>query len=256
MNKLILGDCLEVLQKLEPESIDLIYIDPPFFSNKTYEIVWGDKGEMRSFEDRFSGGIDHYISWLADRVRAMYKLLKPTGSIFLHCDWHANAYIRVIILDKIFGANNLRSEITWQRQTAKKGSQFEKKSFGHSSDTIFWYSKSNQYTFHIPKMILDEEAMLKKFNKIDTDGRKFRLDRITLPRIMTRKNLIYEYKGFTPEYGWMMNKEKLEIMDSENRLFWNGQNKPYRKYFADEYLGQEVSNVWNDTKSIYISRLV
>jgi DNA modification methylase len=246
MNKLILGDCLEVLKTIDSETVDLIYIDPPFFSNRTYEVIWGDKGEIRSFEDRFSGGIDHYIAWLKERVQEMHRILKPTGSIFVHCDWHANAHIRVHILDKIFGENNFRGEIIWQRQTAKKGSQFEKRSFGYSHDTIFWCSKSNKYTFKIPKMQLKDEKMLSKFNKVDENGRYFRVDRITLPKVMARENLKYEYKGFTPEFGWMMVREKLEEMDKNDRIYWSKEGKPYRKYFADDYDGQEVSNIWSD----------
>jgi DNA modification methylase len=119
MNQLILGDCLEVLKTLASDSVDLIYLDPPFFSNRNYEVIWGDKGEVRSFEDRWSGGVDHYIAWLKERVVEMHRVLKPTGSIFLHCDWHANAYIRVFILDKIFGEENLRNEIIWKRANAK-----------------------------------------------------------------------------------------------------------------------------------------
>ncbi|HNL06635.1 MAG TPA: DNA methyltransferase, partial [Chitinophagales bacterium] len=103
MNQLILGDNLATLRYLNSESVDLIYLDPPFFSNRNYEVVWGDKGEVRSFEDRFSGGIEHYIMWLKERVQEMYRVLKPTGSLFLHCDWHASHYIKVYVLDKIFG---------------------------------------------------------------------------------------------------------------------------------------------------------
>ena len=109
VNKLILGDNLEILKTIESETIDLIYLDPPFFSNRNYEVIWGDAGEVRSFQDRWAGGVDHYIAWLSERVKQMYRILKPTGSIFLHCDWHANAYIRVFILDKIFGENNYGS---------------------------------------------------------------------------------------------------------------------------------------------------
>lgn len=94
MNKL-LGDNLEILKTVDSESVDLIYLDLPFFSNRTYEVIWGDKGEVRSFEDRWSGGIDHYIAWLRERVVEMHRVLKATGAIFLHCDWHANAHIRV-----------------------------------------------------------------------------------------------------------------------------------------------------------------
>jgi len=82
MNRLILGDNLEIMKTLENESVDLIYLDPPFFSNRNYEVIWGDAGEIRSFEDRWAGGISHYIEWLNERVALMYRLLKKTGSIF------------------------------------------------------------------------------------------------------------------------------------------------------------------------------
>ncbi|MDR1533453.1 MAG: hypothetical protein LBS62_14955 [Clostridiales bacterium] len=107
VNRLILGDNLEILKAMEAESVDLIYLDPPFFSNRNYGVIWGDAGEVRSFQDRWAGGIDHYIAWLKERIEQMHRILKPTGSIFLHCDWHANAYIRVDILDRLFGMNNL-----------------------------------------------------------------------------------------------------------------------------------------------------
>uniref|UniRef100_UPI000ABD2C96 DNA methyltransferase n=1 Tax=Treponema endosymbiont of Eucomonympha sp. TaxID=1580831 RepID=UPI000ABD2C96 len=106
--RLILGDNLEILKGMNGESVDLIYLDPPFFSNRNYEVIWGDAGEKRSFEDRWEGGMEHYIGWLKERVEHMHRVLKPTGSIFLHCDWHADAYIRVGILDKVFGADNFR----------------------------------------------------------------------------------------------------------------------------------------------------
>jgi len=140
MNRLILGDNLEVMKTLESESVDLIYLDPPFFSNRNYEVIWGDAGEVRSFEDRWAGGIDHYIVWLKERVAEMHRLLKKTGSIFLHCDWHANAYIRVEILDKIFGMKNFRNEIVWHYTgwNKKLSDSFEKR-----HDVIFYYAKKN-----------------------------------------------------------------------------------------------------------------
>ena len=102
----------------------------------------GDEGEVRSFQDRWSGGIDHYISWLKERVIEMHRILKPTGSIFLHCDWHSDAYIRVEILDKIFGINNLRNEIIWKRADAHSDLKQGAKHIGRIHDTIFYYSKS------------------------------------------------------------------------------------------------------------------
>jgi len=142
--KLILGDCLQIMKKMEDESVDLIYLDPPFFTNKDYEIIWGDEEEKASFEDRWSGGRIHYITWLKDRVEEMHRILKDTGSIYLHCDWHANAYIRVHILDNLFGKNNFRNEIIW----CYNGPSNVKKNFPQKHDTIYRYSKSNDYTFN------------------------------------------------------------------------------------------------------------
>jgi len=142
-NKLICGDNLEELSKLPKKSVDLIYIDPPFFTHKQYEVVWGDEAEVRSYKDRWEGGIEHFISWLKPRVQAMYEVLKPTGSFYLHCDWHANAHIR-IMLDEIFGEENFRNEIIWHYDYGARS----KKTFGSKHDTIFWYSKSGEWTFN------------------------------------------------------------------------------------------------------------
>jgi DNA modification methylase len=143
VNKLILGDNFEILKAMESETVDLIYLDPPFFSNRDYEVVWGDEGEIRSFQDRWAGGIDHYIAWLKERVVEMHRVLKPTGSIFLHCDWHADAYIRVEILDKIFGKNNFRNEIVWYYRRWTAG-----KTFQRMHDNILFYSKTKDFTFN------------------------------------------------------------------------------------------------------------
>jgi len=148
VNQLILGDNLEILKKIEDNSVDLIYLDPPFFSNKNYEVIWGDEGEVRSFQDRWSGGMSHYLDWLNERVKQMHRILKDTGSLYLHCDWHADAYIRVEILDKIFGENNFRNEIIWGYQWGGVGKQ----NFARKHDNIYWYCKSNKWTFNEKEM--------------------------------------------------------------------------------------------------------
>jgi site-specific DNA-methyltransferase (adenine-specific) len=116
VNRLILGDNLEIMKTLESESVDLIYLDPPFFSNRNYEVIWGDAGEIRSFKDRWSGGIDHYIMWLKERVELMYRLLKKTGSIFLHCDWHANAEIKVLYSEQNFRSRKFHQRICLEKK--------------------------------------------------------------------------------------------------------------------------------------------
>ena len=169
-NQLILGDNLEILKTMESDTIDLIYLDPPFFSNRNYEVIWGDDGEVRSFQDRWSGGIEHYIAWLKERVIEMHRILKPRGSIFLHCDWHANAYIRVNILDRIFLSQNFLSEIIWKRTFNSGSSKSVAKKFPLNTDTIFWYSKTSNYTFNKITRPLNKGAM-KRYDKIDEKGR-------------------------------------------------------------------------------------
>jgi len=132
---------------LPAESIDLIYIDPPFFSNRNYEIIWGDEAEIRSFEDRWEGGINVYVDWMKQRVMELYRILKPTGSLYLHCDWHAGHYLKVM-LDEVFGMNRFQNEIIWSYRTGGAS----KKRFGRKHDTIFFYTKSDKWIFNVEKI--------------------------------------------------------------------------------------------------------
>jgi site-specific DNA-methyltransferase (adenine-specific) len=188
VNRLILGDNLEILKAMAGESVDLIYLDPPFFSNRNYEVIWGDAGEVRSFQDRWAGGIDKYIVWLKERVEQMHRILKPTGSIFLHCDWHANAYIRVEILDRIFGYQYFLSEIIWKRTFNSGSSKSIAKKFPLNTDTLFWYSKTSNYTFNKNTRPLNEGA-LKRYDKVDENGK--RLSGILLNRHQKKDWRIY-----------------------------------------------------------------
>ncbi len=253
VNKLILGDNLEILKTLDSESVDLIYLDPPFFSNRIYEVIWGDSGEVRSFEDRFSGGIDHYISWLKERVAEMHRILKATGSIFLHCDWHANAYIRVEILDKLFGANNFRGEIIWKRTNAHNTTS---RKFGILTDTIFFYSKSNDYIFNPPLAEEHgEEYTANAYRHTDENGRLYRTHLVERNAALgIRPNLIYEYKGFTPKWGWMMEKEKLEKLDEEGKFLFNSNGTPQRKIYLDEVKKPVLGNLWDDIQNVQSSK--
>jgi DNA modification methylase len=250
-NRLILGDNLEVLKTLASESVDLIYLDPPFFSNRTYEVIWGDDGEKRSFEDRFAGGIDHYIYWLKLRVRQMYRILKPTGSIFLHCDWHASHYIKCQILDDplLFGRNNFINEIIWKRTNTPKGSQFENRQFGIATDSIFFYSKNRDYHFDdkIIRLQLDNADIDTKYPKTDEHGQYYEYPILRSKSKGKRPNLVYEYKGFTPnDYGWVVNKNKLQEIDARGDLGWRQNGRPFRKFRLSEDPGIIVNNLWDD----------
>ena len=144
-NLLICGDNLKALDDLKKQRIkvDLIYLDPPFFSNKHYEVVWGDEAEVRSFKDRWAGGIKVYIEWMKERAVKMYDVLKDTGSFYLHCDWHASHHLR-LMLDDVFGHNHFQNEIIWcYRQGGRSERNFPKK-----HDTIFFYTKGKEWTFN------------------------------------------------------------------------------------------------------------
>ena len=141
-NNIICGDSKEWLPCIPDKSIDLIYIDPPFFSNKNYEVIWGNGHEIRSFGDRWKGGINHYIGWMRDRLIESHRVLKETGSIFLHCDKHASHHLR-FLLDDIFNSNNFKNDIVWC-YTQLGGAR---KSFPNKHDNILYYSKSKNNKF-------------------------------------------------------------------------------------------------------------
>ncbi|OGU59415.1 MAG: hypothetical protein A2X64_00675 [Ignavibacteria bacterium GWF2_33_9] len=245
MNQLILGDCLEVMRKMDSESVDLIYLDPPFFSNRNYEVIWGDKGEIRSFEDRWSGGIDHYIAWLKERVTEMHRLLKPTGSIYLHCDWHANSYIRVLILDKLFGENNFGNEISWIRSNPKSHGS---KRFPNCKDSIFFYTKSQNYNFNKVFTTHDEEYVLSNYKYIDDDGRRY----TTMPLLNpndNRPNLTYEFLGHTKVWRW--TKERMRKAYEEGLIVQTGPNTvPRYKLYLEDSKGKTITDSWSDIDNI------
>jgi DNA modification methylase len=198
VNKLILGDNLEILKTIDSDTIDLIYLDPPFFSNRNYEVIWGDEGEVRSFQDRWSGGMEHYISWLKERVEQIHRILKPTGSIFLHCDWHADAYIRVMILDRIFGSNNFRNEIIWSYKTTLRVSNNH---LGRDHDTIFFYAKSEKSKIHPDKNDYPpSESTLKRWAKY-ADENGFVSNKHFAGSSSTIINTQDETKGFSINSG-------------------------------------------------------
>ena len=142
-HELYFGDNLYVLRQLPNESIDLIYIDPPFFSNRNYVQTWGDDNEVRSFDDIFQDGMYSYLAWLNARLWEMKRVLRETGSIYVHCDWHASHYIKTE-MDKIFGYDNFVNEIVWGYTSGGVGSR----SFARKHDVILYYGKTNAYLFN------------------------------------------------------------------------------------------------------------
>ena len=255
VNRLILGDNLEIMKSMENSTIDLIYLDPPFFSNRNYEVIWGDTGEIRSFQDRWSGGISHYIDWLKERVEEMYRVLKPTGSIFLHCDWHANAYIRVHILDRIFGEDNFRGEIIWQRHNSHNDA---KKKLAVLKDTIWYYSKTKKSIYNPVYGSLTEKYTDDFYKYDDGDGKGlYQLGDMASPN--PRPNMMYEWQGFSyPVKGWRYEKETMQKLHDEGKIYYpkdkNGDfdytKRPRIKRYLSEQQGQLLGDIWTDIQNI------
>jgi len=219
------GDNLEMLKQIPDESVDLIYIDPPFNSNRNYEVFWGDTQEKRAFEDRF-GDAEAYINYIRPRVVEMYRVLKKTGSFYYHCDWHASHYVK-ILLDQIFDFNNFQNEIVWCYKTR----HFAKTHFGRKHDTIFFYSKSKVYTFNWEEVLRPlSDSTISKFKLRDEKGVYRLVGRgikgspiksakdvdpkweITNPELVTRS---YLKKGVPLEDYWEIHQMKEELMKKE-----------------------------------------
>jgi len=173
-NKLFWGDNLHVMRNLPSNSIDLIYIDPPFFSGTTYNVIFGDQNEVRSFSDIWEGGMPTYLIWLNARLLEMKRLLKPTGSIYIHLDWHAAPYAKVE-LDKIFGFDNFRREIIWSLETVS-GFKSQTNNWIRGHDTIFYYAKNKDFYFKKQTQPHKKEYIA-RFKKKDKSGRRYRDDR-------------------------------------------------------------------------------
>ncbi|MBS3134202.1 site-specific DNA-methyltransferase [Candidatus Woesearchaeota archaeon] len=158
-NIIYCGDCLTILKGFPDECIDLIYLDPPFFSNRHYEVIWGNHAELRAFGDRWQGSINHYTGWMGERLEQCKRVLKKEGSIYLHCDYHASHYLK-IKMDKIFDESNFRNEIVWHYKKWSAGWQ----QFQRNHDIILFYSKTDNKKRVFNKMFMDRaESTLKRF---------------------------------------------------------------------------------------------
>jgi len=264
------GDNLKMLNEVPDESVDLIYIDPPFNSNRNYEVFWGDAAEKRSFNDRF-GDAKAYIDYMKPRVGQLYRVLKKTGSFYFHCDWHADSYVR-IMLDEIFGANNFRNHIIWQRSDAHNDA---KKQFAVISDSIFFYTKTDKYTFNIqytqhnPKTLKEwylylqfPDGSVRKMNKGEIESqtfpsgaRRFNTDNLRSPS--PRPNLTYDYKGYKPhKNGWAVSLERMKELDEKGLLIFPKakEGRIMRKRFLDEQKGVVLGNMWSDIDQLRVTK--
>jgi adenine-specific DNA-methyltransferase len=263
-NKLIWGDNRLILSSLKngplrdeiekQGGIKLIYIDPPFDVGADFsmDIEIGDETftkkpnilEEIAYRDTWGNGADSFITMIYERLILMRDLLAEDGSIYVHCDWRVNSYIR-LALDEIFGEQNLINDITWKRKGGSALSTMNRMSI--NTDTILFYSKGERPIWNQVFMEPDPEYVDQMFTRQDPDGRRFMVNVCSSPTY--RPNLIFDYKGYkTPPNGWRYSREAMEELDRAGKLFFphDKSKQIYKKIYLDEYEGQLITNLWVD----------
>jgi len=247
------GDNLDQLKKLPDSCIDLIYIDPPFNSNRNYEVFWGETKEKRAFEDRHES-TQAYIEFMRPRCVEMARVLKKTGSFYYHCDWHASHYVKVM-LDQVFGESRFINEIVWKRQSAHNDAKQGSKHLGRVHDTIFFYSGGGDYTFNHQYKPYDSAYIEKFYKHVEPGtGRRYSLGDITAPggAAEAKGNPFYEFLGV--ERYWRFSKTEME------RLYKSGEivqakpgAVPRQKRYLDAGKGVPIGTMWDDIGPIQSS---
>lgn len=244
------GECSRVMAAQMPDKcIDLIYVDPPFFSEESYEVIWGDGYELRAFEDRWKGGVENYIAWMEPKLRECYRVLKSSGSMYLHCDSHADAHLR-ILMDRIFGPTGFKSQIIWVRTTAHPNVG---KNYGNIYDAILFYTKGKKYTWNTQHMPYSEKHLDSSYMHVEArTKRKYALRDLTASVYHASSGQLYSWKGKKPPASrvWAYSKDQMERLDGEGRIEYSGKGNPRLKIFADDMPGVPLQDVWTDIPPI------
>jgi len=276
-NTLFYGDNLTILCEYIPiESIDLIYLDPPFNSNRSYNVLFKDEkgldadAQMQAFDDTWHwgktaertyhelvqnsppevvtmlGGFHDligynqmlaYLVMMTARLVEMHRVLKPTGSLYLHCDPTASHYLK-IALDTIFSAQNFRNEIIWKRTTAHS----DPNRWGHVHDILLFYTKTDKYTWN--NIYLPYEEVYKtRFCQVDSDGRQWTDDNLTA-KGLSGGGYTYEYKGVISL--WRVPLETMQRLDAAGRLHFTKKGGIRLKRYLDELPGLLIQDVITD----------
>ena len=278
-NLLYYGDNLDVLQRyVKDESVDLVYLDPPFNSNATYNLLFAQRdgtqaaAQIEAFEDTWiwdtaasaafhevvTGGgavaqvmvalqrllgertdMLAYLSMMAPRLLELRRVLKPTGSIYLHCDPAASHYLK-LLMDAIFHPTNFRNEIVWKRFNFHADAH----RFGRVTDRILFYTASQEYTFNVQRAPFSAAYEAAKFTHVDEAGRRYRLDNLNPPG---GRGPVYEFNGVTK--AWRVTREHMLELEKEGRVY-TGSRVAQLKRYLDELDGQAVHELWNDIPPI------
>ena len=273
------GDNLDIMRGMNSESVDLIYLDPPFNSNQNYSAPIGSEAAGAAFKDTWtlsdideawhgeiadkdpalygiidSAGHSHgkgmksYLIMMAVRLLEMQRLLKPTGSMYLHCDPTASHYLKTL-MDAIFGAKNFRNEIVWRRTNAKGLASTR---FASNHDVLLYYAKTKEPSWNPQYQAHDADYVKKSYRHVEPEtGRRYRLDNLANPN-KNRPNLTYEFLGVTRVWRW--TKERMQKAYEDGLVV---QTKPggvpSLKRYLDEQKGRAVDDLWMDFGSIQAS---
>ncbi len=249
------GDCLDQLSKLPDGCVDLVYIDPPFNSNRNYEVFWGETKEKRAFEDRHAS-TQAYIEYMRPRCVELARVLKKTGSFYYHCDWHASHYVKVM-LDQIMGENQFQNEIVWKRAGAHSDTKQGMKRFGNVTDSILFYTGgAKTWTFNPEYLPYDDQYVNAMYRHVEQGtGRRYRLDNLTASK--PGGDTKYEWTApdgtkVRPYKGryWAYSRKKMEAFAAAGRLVYSKSGMPNYKRYLDEMPGVSLQNIWTDLPPI------
>jgi DNA modification methylase len=295
-NVLYYGDNLEILRRYIPDaSVDLIYLDPPFNSNRDYNVIFKDESgkqsdaSIKAFEDTWHWGpsaeatyayltntIRHegrvpdtvstitaalrsgigenqmmaYLVEMAVRLVELHRVLKPTGSLYLHCDPTASHYLK-LVLDAIFGPDRFVNEIVWKRQTAHSDAAQGAKHFGRLQDVLLLYARGPRYFWSQPYRPYDEDYVESFYRYTDEDGRLYRLSDITAPGGASpqKRNPYYEFLGV--KRYWRFSQERMQDLYEQGRIIQSKPgNVPAQKRYLDEMPGMPIGTWWDDVKPV------
>ena len=278
------NDNLHVLRGLDTNSIDLIYLDPPFNSNRTFEASIGSEAAGATFKDfwtledlddathgeladrkpelyhvisaaEFSHGksMKAYLIMMGVRMLEMFRILKPTGTLYLHCDDNASHYLKAV-MDTVFGKDNFRNEIIWKRAATTKGNL--KKRLARDSDSIFRYSKSDTYIWNVEAVTipydmanLDEKTQRQYYCVEPETGRRFSLTSVTAQTHDPDSHLTYDVMGVVRTWRWAQARMHKEIAAGRIVQTRPG-NVPRYKRYLDEQKGKRLNNIWVDIPNL------
>jgi adenine-specific DNA-methyltransferase len=266
-NELFWGDNLEVLRHLlsrRGDPVDMIYIDPPFFSGGNFSIRAPGGKFPRAYKDTWQDGLAQYLEYMHERLVLMHELLRDGGSMYVHLDWHVFHYVKVM-LDEIFGYENFRNQIIWKRLTYK---QTQVKAYGVLHDVILYYTKGKEYTWNDVRAGYGDERLKKYFCWLETaegknvkltrdqlegnspipDGRRFALNPVINPN-PNRPNLTYEFLGFTKV--WKYTREKMRDYHVQGIVFQPSPGVlPQKKQYLDESDGMKLNDLFLDIGAV------